>query len=99
MSNIPQQQKALFLEAQFGDFVVKTAPVPKPGPGQLLIKIKAISLNPFDWRRQKYHLYISEYPVVLGFDLAGEVAALGEGVTKFQAGDRVWVTLVRSCTM
>ncbi len=89
MSNVPQQQKALILEAKFGNLVVQTVPVPKPGPGQLLIKIKATSLNPVDWKRQRYDVYTPEYPAVLGSDLAGEVAALGEGVTKFQTGDRV----------
>ncbi len=89
MSNAPQQQKALFLDASFGNFVVQTAPVPKPGPGQLLVKIKTTALNPADWKRQKFNVFISEYPAILGSDLAGEVAALGERVTKFQVGDRV----------
>lgn len=89
MSNAPQQQKALFLESQFGDFVVRDTSVPKPGLKQLLIKVKATALNPLDWKMQKYGKYVSEYPAVLGLDIAGEVAALGEGVTKFQVGDKV----------
>ncbi len=89
MSNVPQQQKTLFLESQYGDFVVRPAPVPKPGSGELLIKVKATALNPVDWKIQKHGAFVSDYPAVLGSDIAGEVAALGEGVTKFQVGDRV----------
>jgi len=89
MSNVPQQQKALFLESKQGSFAVQTTSVPKPGSGQLLIKIKATALNPVDWKIQKYGAYVSDYPAILGTDISGEVEALGEGVTKFQVGDRV----------
>ncbi len=89
MNNVPQQQKTLFLESQYGNFVVQPAPVPKPGAGQLLIKVKSTTLNPVDWKIQRLDLFLSNYPAVLGSDIAGEVAVLGEGVTKFQVGDRV----------
>jgi len=89
MSNPPQQQKVLFLESQYGNFAVSTSPVYKPGKGQLLIKIKAAALNPVDWKIQKHGAFVTNYPAILGSDIAGEVAALGEGVTKFKVGDRV----------
>lgn len=91
MSNLPSQQKALLLESQQGNFTLGTNVVHRPGPGQLLLKVKATALNPVDWKIQKYGIFISEFPAILGTDLAGDVAAIGEGVTKFKVGDRVYV--------
>ncbi|KIM40713.1 hypothetical protein M413DRAFT_446109 [Hebeloma cylindrosporum] len=84
-------QKALFLNKKFGDLVVEDAPIYKPGPGEILIKIKATSLNPVDWKIQKYGIFIEEYPAILGGDIAGDVEELGEGVDEFRKGDRVFV--------
>jgi NADPH2:quinone reductase len=63
-------------------------PVPTPGPGQVLVRHKAIGLNFID----TYHrsgLYPLKMPAVLGQEGAGLVEAVGEGVTRFAAGDRV----------
>lgn len=78
---------------QFGGFDVfryESAETPTAGPGEVLIKILASGINRFDH-------YIREggvtpelaFPHILGADAAGEVAALGEGVTGFTVGDRV----------
>jgi NADPH:quinone reductase-like Zn-dependent oxidoreductase len=89
MTNLPQQQKALFLESKQGDFVVRTHTVPKPGRGQALLQVKAASLNPVDWKIQKYGVYVTDYPAILGTDVSGVIIATGEGVTKFNVGDKV----------
>ncbi|KAH9936498.1 chaperonin 10-like protein [Fomitopsis serialis] len=83
------QQKALFLTSKQGSFEVRTAPVPKPGPDQLLIKIEAAALNPVDWRVQAWGILVEKFPAILGEDLAGTVVDVGEGVTKYKKGDRV----------
>lgn len=83
-------QKALYVNKKFGDLVIKDAPIYKPGPGEILIKIKATSLNPIDWKNQKYGVFIEEYPAILGGDVAGDVEELGEGVKEFKKGDRVY---------
>ncbi|KZP13848.1 GroES-like protein [Athelia psychrophila] len=83
------QQKAFFLLAKFGDFGVRSKGIPTPGPGELLVKNGAVALNPLDWMLQKHEFGLETFPAVLGFDLAGTVEALGEGVTGFQKGDRV----------
>ncbi|KAF9447412.1 GroES-like protein [Macrolepiota fuliginosa MF-IS2] len=90
MASLPSKQKALLLESQQGNFILGTNVVHRPGAGQLLLRIKATALNPVDWKIQKHGIFINEFPAVLGTDLAGEVVALGEGVTKFQVGDRVF---------
>lgn len=65
---------------------------PTPGPGQVLVKVEASSVNPIDWKRAsgRYRVIMpTRFPLVPGFDLAGTVAALGPGVTGFAHGDRV----------
>ncbi|KAG6840392.1 hypothetical protein C0991_007022 [Blastosporella zonata] len=84
-------QKALLLESKQGKLVLGSRGVPTPGPGQLLVKVLASGLNPVDWKIQKYGAFITQFPAVLGTDIAGEVEALGDGVTAFKKGDRVFV--------
>jgi NADPH2:quinone reductase len=62
--------------------------VPSPAAGQILIRHHAVGLNYID----TYHrsgLYPLKLPTVLGLEAAGVVEAIGEGVTRFQIGDRV----------
>ncbi len=66
-----------------------TVPVPKPGEGQLLVRVAVASVNPIDWKVREGHLknaMPTAFPRVLGRDCAGTVVA-GEG--EFQSGDRV----------
>ncbi|HJW33345.1 MAG TPA: quinone oxidoreductase [Holophagaceae bacterium] len=65
-------------------------PDPIPGPGEVRVRTRAIGMNFADcYRRQgRYHLR-GEAPWIAGYEAAGEVEALGEGVTAFQLGDRV----------
>jgi NADPH:quinone reductase-like Zn-dependent oxidoreductase len=66
------------------------SPMPQPGAGQILVRIKAVSLNYRDKLviEDKYLVPIL-YPLVPGSDLAGEVVAVGSGVSRFRAGDQV----------
>ncbi|KAJ7435796.1 GroES-like protein, partial [Mycena galericulata] len=52
--------------------------------------LRAAALNPADWKRQKYGLYIEKYPAVLGWDIAGDVEELGQGVQGYSKGERVF---------
>jgi len=64
-----------------------------PGPGQVLVDVAAAGVNPVDWKiREGYmkDLMPLEFPVTLGNEIAGTVAALGEGVTEFAVGDEVF---------
>ena len=65
-------------------------PDPSAGPGQVLVKVRAASLNYRDLliARGQYNPRLS-FPRVLGSDAAGEVLAVGGGVTRWQPGDRV----------
>ena len=86
---IPTQHKVLSLESKQGQFVVKAADTGKPGPGEVLIKVESTALNPADWKIQALGLLVETYPAVLGFDAAGTIVQLGEGVSSFAIGDRV----------
>jgi len=60
-------------------------PEPAPGPGQLLLEMEAASVN-----RGEIRSAAAQPPgTVIGWDVAGTVAALGEGVTQFDVGERV----------
>jgi len=85
--------KALLLE-EFGSnkFTPVELPVPHPGPGQVLVRIRASGVNPIDYkiRLGKAPYAMPELPAVLGTDMAGEVVALGDGVNRFNIGDEVY---------
>ena len=87
--SIPTQHKVLSLESKHGQFVVKAADTGKPGPGEVLIKVESAALNPLDWKIQAVGIFVETYPAVLGFDAAGTIVQLGEGVSSFAVGDRV----------
>ncbi|MBN2549595.1 MAG: zinc-binding dehydrogenase [Anaerolineales bacterium] len=73
-------------------------PTPQPGHGQVLVKLKAAALNRLDlWVRVGWPGIKLEYPHIPGADGAGEVAALGEGVTQWQVGQRVVINSNLSC--
>jgi NADPH:quinone reductase-like Zn-dependent oxidoreductase len=71
---------------------VTEVPDPTPGPGELLVRVAASSLNGFDLSVAAGHLQgmlEHRFPVVLGKDFAGTVEAVGEGATRFAPGDAV----------
>uniref|UniRef100_A0A0C9S2K5 TSA: Wollemia nobilis Ref_Wollemi_Transcript_19001_1263 transcribed RNA sequence n=1 Tax=Wollemia nobilis TaxID=56998 RepID=A0A0C9S2K5_9CONI len=76
---------------QFGEL-----PMPKPGPGEILIKVRAAALNPVDFKIRQDGLFRGAgagFPVVPGCDVAGVVAEVGEGASKFAPGDEVYADM------
>lgn len=53
---------------------------PKPGPGEMLVAVKSVALNPADVIMREQGLFISTYPTVIGFDMAGLVIEIGDNV-------------------
>ncbi|MGQ3480607.1 NADP-dependent oxidoreductase [Paenibacillus sp. TY11] len=81
---------------QYGDEQqLKTVVVPTEqlGPEDLLISIKASGVNPVDWKIREGHLkkdFPYQLPLILGWDAAGKVLAVGSKVQEFKAGDDVF---------
>ena len=71
-------------------------PTPEPGPGQVLLKLRAAGMNPMDrtlasgdWKPMP-----ATFPMVLGADCAGVVEKLGEGASRFSVGDDLFGQLL-----
>lgn len=78
---------------------IQTLPVPDVGPDEVLIRVESIGVGVWDpWEREglfrelfrQKHGVEPTFPYVIGFDGAGTVAAVGEAVTRFAEGDRVY---------
>ena len=69
------------------DMRVETVPVPKIGPGELLVKVATCGVCGTDLK--KIHTGSHSAPRIFGHEMAGTVVAVGEGVTRFGVGDRV----------
>lgn len=93
-ASIPEQMKAAAIDRFGGPDVLhtETLPVPRPGAGQVLIRLDAAGIGVWDPYVRSGELDLGEarFPRVIGNDGAGEVIALGEGVSRFRVGDRVY---------
>ncbi|WP_106602214.1 zinc-dependent alcohol dehydrogenase family protein [Chitinophaga ginsengisoli] len=83
---------ALILENYGDPFVYAQIDRPRPDYGEVLVRVKASGLNPLDAKIKagKAELVEQPLPAVLGIDMAGIVMEVGEGVTDFAPGDRVY---------
>jgi NADPH:quinone reductase-like Zn-dependent oxidoreductase len=68
---------------------VKKVPTHTPGPNEILVRNCAVAINHIDAMIQKTAFLPMKYPAILGQDVAGEVVAVGPGVTRFKEGDRI----------
>lgn len=84
--------KALILDKPGppSDWRMEDIPLPQPARNEVRIKVYACGLNPADYKIGQWGNPAWKYPFVMGLDVAGIVDALGEGVTGWQVGDRVF---------
>lgn len=91
--DVPATMKAAFIrergpvdKIEYGDL-----PTPQPGPGEVLVRVQAVAVNPVDTlvRSGAFPTQLP-FPFVLGRDLVGVVAAAGNRVTHFHLDQRVW---------
>src|SRR5437588_7505912 len=89
---------AIFMKAirvhEFGGpevLKVEDVPDPKPGPGQLVVRIHAIGVNPVETYVRSGKYGPRQFPYIPGTDAGGVVEQVGAGVTKFETGDRVYI--------
>ncbi|HJQ32928.1 MAG TPA: NADPH:quinone reductase [Pyrinomonadaceae bacterium] len=86
--------KAIRIQEFGGPEVLKLEDVPEPRPaaGQVLVRVRAAGVNPVDtYIRSGVHAIKPPLPYTPGLDAAGVVEAVGEGVTRFTTGQRVYV--------
>jgi NADPH2:quinone reductase len=84
--------KAVVMTAVGGPEVLKLQDVekPRPGPGQVLVRVMAAGVNPIDYKVRKTGALGFGPGKILGFDVAGVVEEAGPGVDEFSPGDRVF---------
>lgn len=70
--------------------VVVDQPRPEPRTNEVLVRVKAASVNPTDWKHRANGGFLGRPPFVLGWDLSGVVESVGIGVTRFAPGDEVF---------
>lgn len=69
---------------------VAAAPMPTPGPSEIVIRSRAVAINPLDTHMQKSGVFVQQWPTIFGCDVAGEVHDVGaSAASRFQKGDRV----------
>jgi 2-desacetyl-2-hydroxyethyl bacteriochlorophyllide A dehydrogenase len=74
-------------------FQIAEVDSPQIKPDQMLVKVHASSVNPIDWKTRQGKLKIitgKKFPMILGFDISGEVVEIGSQVTQFKPGDLIY---------
>jgi NADPH:quinone reductase-like Zn-dependent oxidoreductase len=87
--------KAIVIHEYGGPEVLKYEeyPDPVPGTGEVLVRVAASSVNPIDYKRRAgltKDFYPLKFPGLIGVDIAGTVAKIGQGVEGFSVGDQVF---------
>jgi NADPH2:quinone reductase len=97
VNNVPRTMKAVAIDAFGGidKLKVQTVPVPEVGPGEVLIRVAFADVAVWDPEEREGHLAEllgrpPTFPLVLGSDGAGEVVAVGAGVSRPAVGDAVY---------
>ncbi len=84
--------ESLWLLSPNGRFEVRAAPRPTAGPGEVVVRVRAVAVNPVDAITGPLRRIVTpwvRYPTVIGSDVAGELVEVGAGVTRMHVGDRV----------
>lgn len=73
----------------FNKLVLEEIPIPKPGPGEVLVRIKSCGFCATDYKAIKGIRRNVEFPLIAGHEPSGVIAAVGQGVVHFREGDEV----------
>src|ERR1700685_3686208 len=93
--------KAIVVHQYGGPEVLKFEdyPDPAPGPGEVLVRVAAASVNPIDYKRRAgltKDFYPMQFPSLIGVDMSGTVVKIGPGVEDFSVGDQVFAMAANS---
>ena len=83
--------RAMVLERSRAPLVAREIPDPVPGPGQVLLRVRACAVCRTDLHVVDGELHDPKLPLVLGHEVVATVAARGDGATRFNVGTRVGV--------
>jgi alcohol dehydrogenase, propanol-preferring len=90
--------KAAVLHKPGAPLEIEEIPIPEPGPGEILIRVKACGVCHTDLHLAAGEWRLSKLPLVLGHEAVGIVEKTGEGVSNFKAGDRAGIPWIfRTC--
>ncbi len=82
--------RAVVAEKAGAPVVVRNVDAPPIRPNQVLVRVRAAGVNPFDWKVRDNMFGDTSFPVILGQDFAGVVERAGESATLFAPGDRIF---------
>jgi NADPH2:quinone reductase len=84
--------QAAVLDSHGAPFRIAPVAGPKPGPGEVLVRIRSSAVNPLDLKIRGGEAAHARQPLpaILGIDLAGVVEAVGSGVSAFRSGDEIY---------
>lgn len=83
-----EKNRAAWLDGKDRPFRIAEAPIPRVKANHVVIRNRAIAINPIDWKVQGSGAFIHGWPIILGSDVAGEVIEVGSEVTNIKKGDR-----------
>lgn len=89
--NVPETMKAMVMESPGRLPILREWPVPRPDPGQVLIRVQACGVCRTDLHIVDGELPEPKFPLILGHQIAGTVVAAGANARRFRTGDRVGV--------
>lgn len=89
------QNRAAWIDGPGKAIRVAAHDLRKLKPGEILVKNRAVAINPFDCLQQATGEFVESWPCILGHDLAGEIVSVGEAVTAFAPGQRVLAQAVQ----
>jgi len=85
----PPTNQAAWLTKANTPLKVGDAPMPTPGPGELVVQNAAVAINGVDTWMLEAGVFVKQWPIIIGNDIAGIVYSTGSDVQRFKKGDRV----------
>ncbi|MBE0532344.1 MAG: zinc-binding dehydrogenase [Rhodospirillales bacterium] len=94
---MPDTMLAVVIASYGGSLAATSRPIPRPGPGEVLVRVRASGLCSTDLHLLSGRQPLGDLPRIVGHELAGDVIELGSGVTQWRTGDRVTAAIDVTC--
>src|SRR6202158_6003475 len=94
---MPDTMRAVVIASYGGSLQATRRPVPRPGPGEVLVRVRASGLCSTDLHLLSGRQPLGDLPRIAGHELGGDVVELGNGVTHWRQGDRVTTAIDVTC--